>query len=62
MHENQGSTATHFSVNGANYQKETQSSNGQYWVVCQVDNTFIYVNVSDTYKADIDKALETLGY
>ena len=34
MHENQGSTATHFSVNGANYQKETQSSNGQYWVVC----------------------------
>ena len=62
MEENKGNISSSFSSNGQNFHKESLDSNGEYWVVCQVDRTFVYAHVSKEQKADVNKALDLLGY
>jgi len=62
MESSKGSSATGTSFSGTNYQKQTQSSNGEYWVVSRVDNTFIFAHTSDVNKDAVNNVLDTLGY
>lgn len=56
------SSAVNTEVNLSNYSKYTLSSNDKFMVISRIDNTFIYVNSDDTYKNNIKKALDNLGY
>ena len=49
-------------IKAANYEKYTLSSNKKYKVLSRIDNTVIYVNVSDKYKEEVNKVLKELGY
>lgn len=49
-------------IKAANYEKYTLSSNKKYKVLSRIDNTVIYVNVSDKYKDEVNKVLKELGY
>ena len=51
-----------YSSNGQNYRKQTMTSNGEYWVVSGIDNTFLFVHTSTENKAAVDEALNKLGY
>ena len=45
-----------------NYSSYTLVSNGYYMHLCRVDNTLLYVKVSDTYKDSVKKLINELGY
>lgn len=47
---------------GNNYSKYTVVYDGRYKLVSRIDNTVIFLNVSDRYKDDIDDLIERLGY
>lgn len=48
------------SVNNYSYYKLTSA--GGYYVISQIDNTFIYIDADAEYKAEINEILEQLGY
>ncbi len=50
------------SLTGQNYERVTQDSGGEYWVVSRIDNTFIFVNTNSANKDAVNNALESLGY
>ena len=62
MENSKGSMSSSTSFTGSNYQKQTQTSNGEYWVVSRVDNTFVFAHTSDTNKDAVNNALDALGY
>ena len=45
-----------------NWSKYTQVSGGKFGVVSKIGNTFIYVNVDEQYKDDVNSILQELGY
>jgi hypothetical protein len=51
-----------FEENGSNYSKYTVVYDGRYKLVSRIDNTVIFLNVSDRYKDDIDNLIGKLGY
>ena len=57
-----GSGSTYVSISGQNYCRYTQGGNGEYWVLSYIDNTFVFVHVSDEFKEDVKGALEAIGY
>jgi hypothetical protein len=56
------SSASETSVSTANNAKYTLTTNGQFKVVSRIDNTVIYLNVSESYKSTIKDVLKDLGY
>ena len=48
--------------NGKNYSKYTISANERYNVVSRIDNTVIYVSVTDNHKDTIKDILKEIGY
>lgn len=60
--ESKSSSAVETSVSSGNNSKYTLVTNGKYKVVSRIDNTVIYVNVDDEYKAEVKDLLEELGY
>jgi uncharacterized lipoprotein YehR (DUF1307 family) len=57
-----GSSATESDVNVKNSSKYTLKSDGRYKVISRIGNTFIYVDVEDGVKEDVDQVLDELGY
>ncbi|WP_440895503.1 hypothetical protein ACS127_13200 [Amphibacillus sp. Q70] len=57
-----GNVSTDSSVSLSNYSVYKQTTNGQYYVVSRVENTFIYVVTPDENKQAVNDVLETLGY
>ena len=47
---------------GNNFSKYTLVDSGRYKLVSRVDNTVIFLNVSDRYKEEIDDLMGKLGY
>ena len=62
MEKSKGSMSSSTSFTGTNYEKATQTSNNEYWLVSRVENTFIFVHSSDTNKDAINKVVDSLGY
>ena len=50
------------SVSIGNYAKYTLSSNGDYMVASQIDNTFVYAKVKEENKEKVKSLLKELGY
>ena len=57
-----GDKATIAQENGNNFSKYTLLYGGRYKIVSRIDNTVIFLNVSDRYKNDVDGIIEELGY
>ena len=57
-----GSSSMSKNMDGKNFSKFALTTNGKYKVVCRVDNTLIYLNVSTKYKDEAADILDYLGY
>ena len=57
-----GKSSVESEVEIANYYKYTLKSNKKYKVLSRIDSTAVYVDVDETYKDQIDKILEEIGY
>lgn len=57
-----GAVSTDSSVSLSNYSVYKQTSNGQYYVISRVENTFIYAVTPDENKKAVNDLLDTLGY
>lgn len=60
--EEKGSSSSYTEVNFGNYSKYTQKSNGKYFVVSRIENTFIYLETDDKYQDEIKDFLDELDY
>ena len=60
--DSKGNSSSYVSVEGKNYEAYTLTSNGQYMYICRVENTFIYANVSEEYKDDVNAFIKSFGY
>ena len=60
--DNKGSDSIVTDVNLPSYSKYNSTTNGKYRVLCQVKNTFLYVEVSKKYKEDVKDIEDYLGY
>ena len=49
-------------INGTNYEKYTQETEGLYMVLTRVDNTLLYVKAPDNAKEPINSFIKELGY
>ena len=49
-------------MNGTNYEKYTQETEGLYMVLTRVDNTLLYVKAPDNAKEPINSFIKELGY
>ncbi len=49
-------------VDGSNFSKYTLTTGGKFKVVCRVENTLLYLNVSTEYDNEVKEILEYLGY
>lgn len=54
--------AVETSVSMGNNSKYTLTTNGRYKVVSRIDNTVIYLDVTEQYKNDVQSILKSLGY
>lgn len=57
-----GNASTDSSVSISNYSKYTLNTNGQYYVVSRIGNTFLYVVTASENKDVVNGSLEALGY
>lgn len=57
-----GNAASSSEASMSNYSKYTQTSNGFYYVISRVDNTFIYAKVDSKHKDEVSGFIESLGY
>ena len=62
MENSRGSSSSYSTVSMGNYNRATQESNGEYWVLSRVSSTFVYVHSDVANKASINSALDTIGY
>lgn len=60
--KSKSSASSESSVTMGNYSKYTLSTNGKYKVISRIDDTVVYLNVSDDYKDAVKEILEELGY
>jgi len=57
-----GNVSSYSSFTGNNYAYYIQTSAGNYSVISQIENTFIYVNAPDSVKKDAESFIKSLGY
>jgi len=57
-----GSTSSYSSVSLGNVSSYKLTSNGRYFVISRIENTFVYINASVEYKDGIVDFLKTIGY
>lgn len=57
-----GNYSSESSSSMSNYSSYTLTSSGYYMHLCRVDNTLLYVKVSDTYKDSVKDLINELGY
>jgi hypothetical protein len=62
MEAAKGSPYAGTSMSGMNYNKSTMVTNGEFYVVSRIDNTFIFVHTSETNKSAVESMLDKLGY
>ena len=55
-------TSSKSEANMGNYNTYTLNNNGEYYHLCRVDNTLLFVHVKDQYKEDVTKLIDELGY
>lgn len=55
-----GSTKSQVSI--ANYSKFAMTTSDGYYVLSQIDNTMIFLQVDKEYKEEVNELLETIGY
>lgn len=60
--QNKGNSSTESSLSGKESGSYTLNTNDRYQYVCFVDNTVLYLNVTDTYKDEIKTIVKNLGY
>ena len=61
--DEEGSIHSGTSLNGKNYAKRTMSSNGKYTMVEYIENTLVYVPLTDTEnKSTVEDFLKEFGY
>lgn len=61
VHERGGKTVR-ISNDFPNYSTYKLTTNENYYYVCRVDNTVLYINAPKQYKDDIENFIEKLGY
>ncbi|MCL2672140.1 MAG: hypothetical protein FWF10_08910 [Clostridiales bacterium] len=57
-----GSVSSYTSMNMRNFSYYKLSTNGMYYVISRIDNTFIYIDADDAYKGAINDFLKAIGY
>lgn len=62
IEEKKGTVSTHSEVNMGNHSKYSLGTDDRWMVVSRIDNTFIYLNVDQEYKEEVNAVLEMLGY
>lgn len=60
--EVKGNVSTEASLAGTNYQKYTLTSGGRFMVVCQVENTLLYVDTAEENKSMAQTLLKAMNY
>ena len=60
--EQKGSSSVQSSVSAGNYSYYKLASNGRYYVISRIENTFIYIDASVEYKDEIVEFLRNIGY
>lgn len=55
-------SSSNVSVNTDKYSKCAVTANGQYMFISRIDNTMLYVKAPDSYKDEIKKLIDKLGY
>jgi len=55
-------SSSNVSVNTDNYSKYAVTANGQYMFISRIDNTMVYVKAPDSYKDEVKKFIDELGY
>lgn len=60
LQETDASVST--TANMKNYSKYSLSTNGKYKYLSRIDNTFIYVDVDESYKDIVKDLMKELGY
>lgn len=55
-------TSSKTNVNMLNYSSFTLNTNGEYYHLCRVENTFLYLHVDEQYKDQVKEIIDELGY
>lgn len=55
-------SSSNVSVNTDKYSKYALTANGQYMFISRIDNTMVYVKAPDSYKDEVKKLIDKLGY
>ncbi len=55
-------SSSYSEVNGSNYNKYSLNTGGYYMYICRVENTLVYLRVSDQYKDTVKGIIKSLGY
>jgi hypothetical protein len=57
-----GDSSTYVETSGTNSAKYALTSNDTYYYVSYINDTLVYVTASDSYKDEINAAIDTIGY
>ena len=57
-----GNSSSESSSSASNYTSYSLTSSGYYMHLCRIDNTLLYVKVSETYKDIVKDFIKELGY
>lgn len=55
-------SSSNVSVNTDKYSKCAVTANGQYMFISRIDNTMVYIKAPDSYKDEVKKLIDKLGY
>ena len=62
LESGKGKAYSRTNINLKNYSKYTLTAKGRYTILSRINNTIMYVSVSDEYKDDVKGIIEELGY
>ena len=62
LESDKGNANLRTNINLKNYSKYTLTAKGRYTILSRINNTIMYVSVSDEYKDDVKGIIEELGY
>lgn len=62
LESGKGNSYSRTNISLKNYAKYMLTSNGRYTILSRVNNTIMYVSVSDEYKNEVKEIIEELGY
>lgn len=57
-----GSSGSHKEVSLKNYSEYSSTYDGNYYVISRIDDTFIYVEVPEENKKEVNRILDKIGY